>query len=533
MHWSRLADLPAAAAIRATEPWFGRTRAVYLAATFVPPVLGALFVASFLWTALSLLPDRPERVPLLMVGTPVYALLAFLPGRIDHHGLQLVLTTLVAGLLARSLEPGRTWAAAVLGIAGGASLAVGLETLPFVGGAAAILALDWTLRDGGSAQRLAILGAAATTTMLALIPLTVPQSEWTTVACDRMSVPHATLAAVAVSVGAGAMYLQRLRPTSTPTTRFTVAGGIGVVGLALVVAAFPQCAGGPYANLSAEAHYWFDAVEETGSILELFASTPWIAVSFTVMPLVALALLIWDRIRSDGPVEPLWMASLAFVLVGAGLLTWQLRAAPYAGLVSSLALIRFAARVNERADRFGWIPARVGARLCVPMLCVAAIVLPQRYSPTGSDPASEAADSGCEVRAVLAALTDPDGLGAGTRVIAAPIDKGPEILLLTEHSVLAGPYHRNVQGLADNRRIFAGTEKEALATVRARGVDAVLFCRKYARATAYPDRTAFLDDRLGAGRPPWWLSPVARGVDMGLYRVHPAARTPTGHGEGS
>ena len=533
MHWSRLADLPAAAIIRVTEPWFGRTRAVYLAATFVPPILGALFVVSFLWAALSLLPDRPEHVPLLMVGTPVYALLAFVPGRIDHHGLQLVLTTLVVGLLARSLEPGRTWAAGMLGIVGGASLAVGLETLPFVGGAAAVLALAWALRGDGSAKRLAIFGAAATATVLALIPLTVPKSEWTTIACDRLSVPHAALATVALSVGAGAMYLLRLRPTSTRATRLTVAGGIGVAGLALVAAAFPRCAGGPYADLSAEVHYWFDGVKEARSILELFSSAPWIAVSFAVMPFVALAFLIWDRMRSDGPVDPLWMASLAHVLVGAGLLTWQLRAAPYAALVSSLALVRIAAMVNERADRFERTPARMGVRLCVPLFCVAATVLPLRYSPTVSDHVSGASDSRCEVRTVLAALIDPAGLGAEARVIAAPIDKGPEILLLTRHSVLAGPYHRNAQGLADNRRIFAGTEKQSLAMVRARGVDAVLFCRMYARTTTYPDRPAFLDDRLGSGRPPWWLLPVAHDADMGLYRVHPAVRSPTGNGEGA
>ena len=67
---------------------------------------------------------------------------------------------------------------------------------------------------------------------------------------------------------------------------------------------------------------------------------------------------------------------------------------------------------------------------------------------------------------------------------------GPTILFLTRHKVLAAPYHRNIQGLSDNRRIFAGTEEEALAMVRARDVEAILFCQKYAPITAYADRPA-------------------------------------------
>lgn len=58
MHWSRLADIPVAAGVWLTEPWFGRDRAVYLSALLVPPLLGGLFAASFLWAAIPLTPDR-------------------------------------------------------------------------------------------------------------------------------------------------------------------------------------------------------------------------------------------------------------------------------------------------------------------------------------------------------------------------------------------------------------------------------------------------------------------------------------------
>ncbi len=83
MHWSRLADMPVAAVLWLTEPWFGRTEAVWLSALLVPPLLGGLFTAVFLWTSLSLLPARPAlEPPLLMVGTLLYPLTQFRPGRV-------------------------------------------------------------------------------------------------------------------------------------------------------------------------------------------------------------------------------------------------------------------------------------------------------------------------------------------------------------------------------------------------------------------------------------------------------------------
>ena len=460
-----------------------------------------------------------------MLGTALYPLMQFRPGRVDHHGLQLVLTALAIGLLLRVLASGRSRAAAAgLGIAGGTSLAIGLETLPFLGGATVVLGLVWVLRGGAAAAKLAIFGLATTATALVLLPLTLPRSEWTAIACDRMSLVHVATVAVVLAAGVGAVVLECLRPAATRRVRLAAVGGVGIVGLGAVAGAFPECAGGPYADLAPEIRYWFDAVEETQSLLDLFRDRPGSAASMIVLPLAALIALALQRTGSDGRADLPRIALLVLVLSSVALMIWQVRGAIHAGLVAGLALIPFAAAVNVRADRLRRIPARLGLRLCVPMGCIAAVVLPVQLLQPASGAAGDEGDSGCGIPTVVASLTDPAGLGAGARTIAAPIDMGPAILLSTRHRVLAAPYHRNARGLADNRRILAGTEEEALSTVRARGVDAVLFCREHAAVRAFPDRPAFLDERLGAGRPPWWLVTIARNDDMGLYEVHPAAR---------
>ena len=520
MHWSRIADIPLAAVVSLVEPWLGRAHAVYLSALLIPPLFGGLFTALFLWAALPLTPERRALVPVLMIGTLIIPLQQLLPGRIDHHGLQLVLTALAIGFLVRAWEPGGVRAATGLGIAGGVSLAIGLEALPFLGAATAILSLAWILR-GGAAAALAAFGAALPATALILILLTLAPGQWTAVVCDRMSLAHVAMTAIVLAAGAGALALGRLRPAAGRSLRLATAAGIGVAGLALVATAFPQCAGSPYAGLSAEARYWFDAVSEAQSLFEFYQRKPGAAVAFAILPLAALVSVIWQWGRSADRADPRWLALGVLVVSGLALVAWQIRGVTYAGLVAGLALIPLAATVNERANRSKRLLARVGLRLFVPMICVLGVISPyQLLQPASSHPVA-AHKSGCNVLSALAALTDPAGLGAEAMTIAAPIDAGPDILFLTRHKVLAAPYHRNIRGLSDNRRIFAGTEKEALAIVRARDVGAILYCRKHAPLSAYAGRPAFLNDRLGAGRPPRWLIPVMGEDGLGLYRVRP------------
>ena len=518
MHWSRLADLPVAGTVSLLDPWFGRARAIHLAALTVPPLLGALLAAAFLWGAAALLPDRRTPLPVAMAATLIVPLQYMLPGRVDHHGLQMVLTALAIGCLVRCLRPVAEPGPAVgLGLAGGVTLAIGLETLPFVGAAAAILSLAWVWRRG-TALALACFGAALAASSLALVLLTLPPSAWTTASCDRISFAHAAPIVAVLAAGAAALVLERLRPGASWPWRLVTVGCIGVAGLALAVAVFPRCAGGPYSGLVDDIGYWLVRVNEAQSLADLFRHRPGVAVSAVILPVLGLIALGWQWIRASDRSDPRRFALAALVLSGLAVTAWQVRGMGYAGLAAGFALIPLAAAAGERARLSRWIPARLGLRVCVPLACAFAVLVPPRLYP---EPASGAGGwkTDCDVATVLDALNDPAALGAAARTVAAPIDAGPALLFLTRHKVLAGPYHRNVRGLTDNRRVFAGTEAEARAAIAARDVDAIVFCRKFAGLSDYPDRPAFLDDRLASDRPPGWLLPVARGGGVVLYRV--------------
>ena len=528
MHWSRLADIPAATVISLAEAWVGRAAAVHLSVVLVPSLLGGLLAASFLWIAASLAPDRRAPLPSLMIGALFYPLLQMQPGRVDHHGLQLVLTALAIGILVSLLKAGRPRAAVGLGIAGGTSLAIGLEALPFLGATTVILSLGWGVRRRVPAMALAAFGASLTGTTLVFLLSTLPRAEWTMIVCDRMSLAHVAMAGIVLMTGAAALAIERSKPTAGCRLRLVTVGGIGIGSLALAALAFPQCAGNPYANVPVEIHYWLTLVQEAQSLVDWFHWKPGNAVSIVILPLAALVSVAWQWSRSSDRGDPCWIALSVLMLSGIALVVWQVRGAPYAGLVAGIALLPLATGMNERARRSKTALTRAGQRVCVPTMCILAIVLPLLFL---SDPDRSGDDwqrgwgFRCDVRSLLASLTDPTGFGAEAQLIAAPIGVGPSILFLTHHEVLAAPYHRNARGLSDFRLIFAGSEEQAVETMRARDVDAVLFCRRARPASAFADRPAFLNARLASGDPPWWLIPLFRDDDMGLYRVHPDLHT--------
>ncbi len=523
MHWSRLADLPLAAVITLAEPWLGRARAVDLAVVVAPPLLGGVLVALFLWAAVPLIPNQAGAFPAAVLTTPalVVPLLQTLPGRVDHHGLQLVLTAAGIGFLMRCLLSRRPWTAVGLGVTGGVSLAVGLEPLPFLGAATVILCLAWVLRSGSAAKALTCFGAALAATSLVFLFLTLPPAAWATVACDRLSLPHIALAGTVLAAGAGAHALGRLRPKAGWPLRLATVAAVGMAGLAWVAGAYPQCAGSPHSSFSHDIRFWLDHVVEARSLVDLFLQEPGTAVAAVSLPLAALVAVGWSWTRASDQTDSRWPGMALLVLSGVALVAWQNRGVAYAGLVASIALVPLVSVVNGQVDGLERVLARIGLRICIPLLLMLAVALPPRLLPGSTRAAETGNNPECEVLPVLQALNDPAGLGASVRTIAAPIDVGPRILLFTPHKVLAASYHRNVEGLTHNRRIFAGAEDEALATIKARGVDAILFCSRNKAGPGYKGQPVFLDDRLASGNPPWWLLPVTARDGTALYRVHP------------
>ena len=318
---------------------------------------------------------------------------------------------------------------------------------------------------------------------------------------------------------------RELLPDSGWGIRLVAIGGSGIALAGILVALFPQCAGGPYAELAPEARYWLDRVSEARSLPRYFADKPGTATGMAMLPFAAtVATAI--RLRRGGWTDPLRLAAFLLALSGVAVGWWQIRGLPYAALVAAIALLPVTQTLNAHVAKMPRLATRLALRLGILLVYAAALILPALVQVTVW-PATEDDPPTCELDDVLPALHDPHGFKRNALTIAAPINLGPEILFRTHHTVLAASYHRNVRGIADIRRIFAGTEAQARATATARDVDAIIFCGMYTDAMAYPDRQGFLSERLGNADPPDWLTHMAgNGNGAQLYRVQ-LDRTPS------
>jgi len=491
MHWSRLADLVPAGLILLLTPLLGGHGAE-LAAVLLSPAL--LFFAALLLTgAIARRLGAPSATAILLAGLAYPAISLFMPGRIDHHALQMVLLLLLVRAL---LGTGTIRAGIVAALAVTASLVIGLETLPLLGVAGLALVLLWVLGRPGSLDRLAGFGFALPIALAGAGAL-FRTSGWDVAACDGFT-GLAWRAAECASLAPLAMALFGLADRRSPRARAiaaAIAGGIAGVAVLLLA---PQCLN-PYGTVDPVlARIW---LAEVGEAQPLFAAPPANALAYAGLALVGLAasLAITRRRREAG-----WwiLASLQAVALAVTLL--QLRGAYPAALLSApaLAVMIAAARARNALVLAGaWIAA---TGILYP---IAASNLFRSGGESG--PSCTGPDS----LARLAAL--PPGH------LLAPFDLGAYALAATPHEVLAAPYHRNNRGNRAMTDFFTGSPAQSEAIARQWGIDYVAFCPgdldPFVKAAPHG-----LAEALRAGTVPDWLVPVrSDGAPLHLYRLAP------------
>ncbi len=126
-----------------------------------------------------------------------------------------------------------------------------------------------------------------------------------------------------------------------------------------------------------------------------------------------------------------------------------------------------------------------------------------------------------EMRACLRELPALRGLPRG--VILGPLDLGAHVLFLTDHSIVAAGYHRNVEGIVAGVEAFAGSEADMLKFAVRDHADYVALCLPW--IAAYPDRYGPFAKALAGGEPaPAWLTPVPLDTRaLKLWRVNGGA----------
>ncbi len=485
MHWSRLPDLVPGAIIAVLTPVAGVHAAELVAVVLWPLLLFAVALMLVAAIARRLAVSPPVAVIVAALAYPASAL--FLPGRIDHHGVQLVLLL----VLVRAVIGSGGWRSGVAaGAASIASLVVGMETAPFLALGGGVLVLRW-IADGAG-ERLRLLGYGASLVVgLALAALLFRTSGWGVATCDAFAAPlwrAAQVAAVApLALALAGPRLDRLRGRLIAAA--LLAGAAGVAALALS----PACLS-PYGGVDPLLErLWLARVAEAQP---LFAAPLDHAIGYVGLALAGLVATAWQWRRTR---EPGWAVLGAVQLAALALALVQLRGI-YAGtLLAAPGLAALIAYARER-----------GALTLAAAWIASAGFL---YPALGSLVAPPAPAATCDGAGVLAQLAAQP---AGT--VAAPIDLGAYALAETRHNILAAPYHRNAQGNLAVYRLIDLPVGAARAEANRLRVDLIADCGGAWDELGAPPAGS-LRAALRAGTPPDWLTPVARGASV--YRVAP------------
>ncbi|PZO76423.1 MAG: hypothetical protein DI640_02390 [Sphingomonas taxi] len=479
MHWSRVADLGPALLITTATPLLGTHRAEVLAVTVWPILLfaGALLLVGRITRRLD--PDA-ARTAMVIAAIAYPATTIFVPGRIDHHGLQLVLL-LGATLVAIGKPTFRN--GAITGALAATSLVIGMETMPFfaVLGAAALLA--WAYVGRGGDARIIGLGVG-TLTGLGIGIAGFASRQWRYPACDGFTQQAATGLAIMAIVPLAVAVLGR--HIISVRVRLAIAAALSFGALSVVRLQSPAC-GSPYGQVPILLRrLWLDHVGEAQSIV---TASFGVAFGYLGVMLAGVAASAWLVRRRPGRNAVLLLALQCTAVAIAAV---QLRGA-YTGAMLGAPALAIMIGAARRRGALTLVPAWIlSTGMLYPIAAEAFVPSPRKPAPSASS---------CTSPQAIAAL---DHLSLG--MVMAPIDVAPWGIAATPHAFVAGPYHRNTAGNVAMYRFFLGHSGQARAIADRWKVRYVVYCDSdFDAIQPAPDSMVH---ELASRRIPAWLKPL-------------------------
>lgn len=507
-HWSRLVDAPMAGLITVLTPLAGRSLAEGIVAVLWPTLLFCLYGA-VLYRAVRIAFGVRAAVIALIVATQTLGVtVQFAAGRVDHHGLQL---TIILGLVHAVIRGGGR-AGLLGGVLAAASLAVGLEGLPYVAIGALFLTGDWILRGRGASAALTAFGLGLGLAAPLLFAGQTDPARWHVTACDALSPPWLYLAEGGLVLTLAWAGLDRR--LAHPAARLAAVAGLGAVLVAGFAVLFPVCLAGPFTGMSALVReHWLLKVNEMTSAATFIARGQWEALAFYPPLIIAALVAAWLAPRR----RP-WSVAAVFLWPGVILGLVEFRGLYVAsGLVPFVAgafIDRVLSTPSGSAPGRRWFAAVAAAGL-VSTIWIAPAALGEALLPwtrSAADSQGVTACLGDEALRPLAALSP------GT--VLAPVFMGPAILLRTPHAVVAAPYHRAVPEIAASIEGLGGAEADLRRVIADRHVTYLVSCPARPADDLQPE-TAFSTRLAWGSASAEWLEAVPGPGPVRVWRVRP------------
>ncbi|MBL4854572.1 MAG: hypothetical protein JKY25_10085 [Robiginitomaculum sp.] len=516
-HWSRISDVLIGGPIKVLTPILGPAKAELAIIIAYPSIL--LLIYLYLATAIARKLSDNRAVPLIaafMLVLSFGALAQFGMGRIDHHGLQIVMALATCWFIITSKNNPN--ALIYAGILCGFGLYVGIESAPYVAAACIAVSLIWVFAEDEAARKLRVFGLAlALTTLLSLLVSTTPEN-WFAPSCDALSVVYTQLTLLIAVILWGLSFAGRT--IKTPMTRFFLAGAFGAAALLITIVLYPQCLKGPYAGLDSRlVEIWLSNVAEAKNFAKFVRADLATGIATIVLPMLAILAYVFVSKKQGGLLGLRHRTLILFVIMTlfAGLL--QARLMFFATALSIPLATLLLINTLQWAGRFKSKPKKllVSIGLVIAMTPVTLPLIILALSKQKPETVSESTELQCISQPVLAHL---NALPPGTAL--TQIDLGAPVLHFTKLSVTSAPYHRNASGILAALDMFIEDEVVAKKAVTDMKADYVIACRNSNETNLmlkYGPNGMLA--QLIAGKTPTWLEAVdiGSGDELLVYRV--------------
>lgn len=503
-HWTRLPDLPIALVITILEPIVGREFASNLAAIIIPAILLIVMLHSVGWMSRPILghTNAPTAVVFCALALPLVT--QFLPGRVDHHPMQLIVLAISIGLLFRMVaDPNKLRYSFVAGIVFAVGMWIGVEIIPWL--ACYCLALWFMgLLDAAVFWRAnAVFGTALFAGNFVLLPISQTPDNLFRLQCDTHSIAFVGIAATVMVFGI-VLYVFAKNITSK-TKQILLSLLVGGILLVFLLTSMPQCLQSPYGNLHPMlSKLWIANIMEVRSIDRLGI----VAIYYAMTPLFALLISFFQIASKHQKMKSIWLVNTLFLLIGILLSAWQQRFFAFAHVFAIIPISFLAIYIWEWAERFTSSWKRIVIILTTIALLgpLPSIALVVSLNTKTTLPQHEGQNKHCDIKSMANTLNKLPG----DLVLANFITSGSELVYRTRHSVIAAGYHRNSIANSFIFNLFS-SENDATAheMVSNSDIDLITFCSSSAELQFYLGRGySTFAERLANKNIPIWLEQI-------------------------
>jgi hypothetical protein len=554
IHWARLVDLPIALIMLPFLSTLGLQGAAMVASWVVPLALCGLLLALACALAASFVGNARANLATAFVLFAPMVLFNFTPGRVDHHGYQILIAGFGLVCLHGMVQDDRTphkksWLYAIAAaFAFACGLWIGTEALPWIILFAMCLAGSAGWYGGLTARNAAIFGISFPASTALVLGLALPSQEWRGLALSWFSFADVIFAVLTglVFIFGALLGLQTGKKYLRLAAMVTLASLAAFIFIELV----PNSLLGPFSDYDPfNASTALQNINEarplgTAFLMDRYNALTWTHAleafaRFLFVPLIALAFLARRTINGPKKERALYLTH-GIYLLAALLLTvfWQVRVGHFMQMfaIAPLTALTWAswdniAHIAKNRTRFY---AEIAVFLVLGPLPT--VLLPALFNNTPLFPnvvlfPAARAESACPLKAATEFLATTAPYATHAVTIMTTMNEAAEILFRTPHSVIGGNY--NVAGNTDVFAFFnARDDAKALAIAQQWHVDLVLLCRHITPFFANLDNpkvgtTAFLRrgadgrlrlisdqsrltmiERLADGQTPPWLKPV-------------------------